>query len=182
MARVPWYPVLALHGAAWRRILLPSLTPAMTTLRPLLLGALALLLGCAPSTSPLYRDYAPHSVSSREGSHGEDVYARLRAALATAGWREAASAAPNALSTEPRELSDWGLYEVLVSLDVVPVGGGYVRVHFHPVRRYLTGARTKIPYLSSGIRRAILPDLTDALQAQGFRPLDPPHERDGNQM
>ena len=153
----------------------------------------ATLLGCAPSFSPLYRDYdiEPSSGAARadatntdEEANREDekaaqeVYARIRAALSEAGWTEAEPAAPNVVSTEPRQLSDWGLYQVLVSLDVVPLGDRHVRVLFHPARRYFTGGRSKISYLDGGMRRALLPDLNEALEAQGFVPIGTPRERD----
>lgn len=153
----------------------------------------AVLSGCAPSFSPLYRDYdieppqeaartdtaSTDEEASREGEEaGQEIYARIRAALADAGWVEAEPAAPNVVSTEPRQLSDWGLYQVLVSLDIVPLGDRHVRVLFHPARRYFTGGRSKIPYLDSGMRRALLPDLNEALEAQGFVPIGTPRERD----
>jgi hypothetical protein len=152
----------------------------------------AISSGCAPSLSPLYRDYdveRPSEVGLVESSGGvsentgdRDVNARIREALADAGWTEAAAAAPNAISTEPRQLSNWGLYRVLVSLDVVPVGDRHVRVLFHPVRRYFTGARSKIFYLDGGMRRALLPELNEAFEAQGLYPIGTPRERDEDQV
>lgn len=159
--------------------------------RPILGLFVALLVsGCAPSFSPLYRDYdvAPDPIASTEaaeptgGTSGQEVHERLRAALAAAGWTEAAPSAPNALSTEPRQLSHWGLWHVVVSLDAVPVGDRHVRVLFHPVRRYITGGRSKIPYLGRGLRRALLPDLNKALEAHGFLPIGTPRERDEEQI
>ena len=153
----------------------------MLTRLPLLFALTTLVVGCAPSVSPLYRDYVPRANAQAERSRGEDAYLRLRAALASAGWSETEPTAPHVLSTAQREFGDWGLYEVLVSLDVVPMGNGYLRDQFHPVRHYFTGATSKIPSLSSGLRQAILPDLNEALEAQGFRPLDVPRERDEDQ-
>lgn len=158
--------------------------------RPLILGLLAALLavaGCAPSISPLYRDYeieepAASAASPREDSVSHvDVHARLRGALFDAGWILTEPTTPHVVSTEPREFGSWGLYRVLVSLDAILMGDRYVRVHFHPVRRYFTGARSKIPSLGKGIRSALLPDLIEAFEAQGLRPLGVPHERDENQ-
>jgi hypothetical protein len=154
----------------------------------------ALLIGCAPSFSPLYRDY---DVAPRLGEHAERrsfetvesspeaydaVHARIRAALADAGWTEAEPAAPNVVSTGPRELSNWGVYRVVVSLDVVPIGERHVRVLFHPVRRFLTGGRSKISYLDGSMRRALLPELNSAFEAQGFYPIGTPLERDEEQI
>jgi hypothetical protein len=149
------------------------------------LAGATVVSGCAPSFSPLYRDYdvepaarAADDGLSEAAVDDADVYARIRAALTEAGWTEAAPAAPNVISTEPRQLSDWGLYRVVVSLDVVPVGEQHVRVLFHPSRRYFTGAQTKIPYLSGGMRGALLPDLNDAFEARGLYPIGTPRERD----
>lgn len=150
----------------------------------LLLGVTSLLAlaGCAPSVSPLYRDYDLRPDTLAEDAPAEAVYARLRAALAEAGWNEAEPSAPNVLSTEQRAFGRWGLYEVLVSLDVVPMGDRYVRVQFHPVRHYITGARSKIPYLGSGLRQAILPPLQEAFEAHGLHPIGIPRERDEDQV
>jgi len=150
-----------------------------------------LFVGCAPSLSPLYRDYdvEPAPASTSDGASERpaeevsgDIYDRIRAALTDAGWTETPSAAPNAISTEPRELSNWGIYRVVVSLDAVPVGEQHVRVLFHPARVYFTGGRSKIPYLGSGLRRALLPDLNEAFEAQGLYPIGTPRERDEEQV
>ena len=145
-----------------------------------------LVAGCAPSVSPLYRDYEIEPAAFASSSPGDstdhaEVHARLRSALSEAGWVVTKPAAPHVLSTEAREFGSWGLYRVLVSLDAIPMGDRHVRVHFHPVRRYFTGARSKIPYLGSGLRSALLPDLVDAFEAHGFRPLEIPRERDQKQ-
>jgi len=150
-----------------------------------------LIVGCAPSLSPLYRDYdvepAAMNASPEEDERpaeeaSGDIYDRIRAALAEAGWTQTPSAAPNVISTEPRELSDWGIYRVVVSLDVVPAGERHVRVLFHPARVYFTGGRSKIPYLGSGLRRALLPDLNEAFETQGLYPIGTPRERDEEQV
>jgi len=159
------------------------------TLPSLLLLSL-LISGCAPSYSPLYRDYdvVPTAVASASASeqHEEDsnrdVRDRLRAALSEAGWTEPAPSAPNVISTESRQLSHWGLWRVTVSLDAVPIGDRHVRVLFHPVRRYVTGGRSKISYFGGGLRRALLPDLNEALEAHGFLPIGTPRERDEEQV
>jgi hypothetical protein len=157
----------------------------------------ALISGCAPSFSPLYRDYDVEPVPNGDqveyadsysgeahdrNDLGDDLYARIRAALADAGWTETESTAPNAVTTEPRSLNNWGVYRVVVSLDVVPVGEQHVRVLFHPARRYFTGGLSKIPYLDSGLRRALLPDLNEAFSKQGLYPIGTPRERDEEQV
>lgn len=152
-------------------------------------------VGCAPSFSPLYRDFdiepvAVHTAtveqtradSENAPAQASAIYARIRTALAEAGWEEGSSAAPNVVSTEPKTLGDWGLYRVLVTLDVIPIGDRHVRVLFHPVRRYITGGRSKIPYLNSGMRQALLPGLNEAFEAQGLYPIGTPRERDKEEV
>lgn len=143
------------------------------------LACLLLSAGCAPSVTPLYRDYEIRTPAA-EGrtSPDGDTYARLRAALHEAGWAETVADAPNVLSTEPRTLPGWGFSRTEVSLDLAPLNDRFVRVYFNPYRFGLFGGRSKVPYLSGGLRRALLPDLNKALEAQGFVVLGTPQERD----
>ncbi|NNF57771.1 MAG: hypothetical protein HKN04_05970 [Rhodothermaceae bacterium] len=136
------------------------------------------LTACAPSITPLYRDYEVRATLSSDVSNEGEVFMRIRSALTEAGWTEAPADAPTVVSTEPRTVSDWGLSRTEVSLDVAPIGDRFVRVYFHPVRYSALGGRTKVPYLNSGVRRALLPDLNEALAAQGFVVLGTPRERD----
>jgi hypothetical protein len=143
--------------------------------------ALALLLAaCSPSFAPLYRDYEARALPAGtiDGAAEPGVFAHIRAALSEAGWEEVPADAPNVVSTAPRRVSDWGLYRTDVSLDVAPVGARHVRVFFHPVRSSVLGGRTKLGYLSGGLRRALLPDLNAALARHGFVVLGTPDERD----
>ena len=137
-----------------------------------------LLPACAPSITPLYRDYEVRDAPSSETSNEDEVFARIRSALTVAGWTEAPADAPTVVSTAPRTVSDWGLSRTEVSLDVAPIGDQFVRVYFHPVRYSALGGRSKVPYLNSGVRRALLPELNEALAAQGFAVLGTPRERD----
>ena len=102
------------------------------------------LAACSPSLSPLYRDY---TLTQEDSGPEDDLVAepRIRDALQASGWDPAESAAPNAVSTEERTLRNWGLYRVVVELEVVPLGPEHVRVYFHPYRRYLFGGRGKNP-------------------------------------
>jgi hypothetical protein len=170
----------------------------MPVRRLLLLCFIVTSFGCAPSVSPLYRDYdvvTPPDAGTESASigrnaettsgaklAGQDVYARIRVALADAGWVERPPVAPNAISTEPRQLSNWGLYRVLVSLDVVPVGDRHVRVFFHPVRRYFTGSRSKIFHLDGAMQRALLTELNATFEVQGLYPIGTPRERDEDRV
>lgn len=129
-----------------------------------LLVLLVASTGCSPSLSPLYRDYQVEADSLTT----EDVLPKLRAALTEAGWSVTASAAENVVATERVTLNDWGLYRVEVYLEAAPLAGGFVRVLVHPQRRFITGGRSKIQYMIPSLRRAILPDLNEALEKQGL--------------
>lgn len=151
----------------------------MTSARsPLLIIALLLFAGgCAPSVSPLYRDFEVNNAFSTSEAE-TDVYDRIRLALTEAGWNEAEADVPNVVSTEPRWSSSWGIFRTEVTLDVAPIGEEHVRIIFHPVRHSLLGGRTKIPYLDGGMRRRYLGDLNEAFAAQGFEVLGTARERD----
>ncbi len=137
-----------------------------------LLGVLALsVTACAPSLSPLYRDFQVQKAD-------KPITDRIEAALTEAGWRIVPASAPNALSTEERKVKSWGLYSVLVSLEAVPVGEDYVRLYLHPYRKYFTGNRSKIPYLDKGLQRALLRDLYEAFHNQGLLAVGTGIERD----
>ena len=144
-------------------------------------GAACLLLcclsACSPSLSPLYRDYTP----AHENSEAKDVAltdARIPDALESSGWKPIDSVAPNTITTEERTLRNWGLYRVVVELEVVPLGPEHVRVYFHPYRRYLFGGRGKIPYLTRSLQRSLLPDLNKALKEEGLHVIGTPVKRD----
>lgn len=137
-----------------------------------LLASLAVLLvaACAPSLSPLHRDFA---VSEPAGS---DDTLRITDALESAGWTVTDTTL--AVVTEERTLSEWGLYRVVASLEVVPLGPDHVRVFIHPYRRYFTGSRSKLPFLKGSVRQAVLPDLHAAFEAEGLEPLGTQNQRD----
>ncbi|HYE59477.1 MAG TPA: hypothetical protein VD948_13275 [Rhodothermales bacterium] len=117
------------------------------------------LAGCAPRLAPLYRDYrAPDSLA----------VARAERALVAAGWTLRTDAPAGTLATEIRGGSEFGLYRTLLSVEVLPLGGGLVRILFDPVRRFPWGDRTHIPYLPGGLSRAFVPSLDRALRAEGF--------------
>ncbi len=143
---------------------------------PVAIFAMACLLaGCAPSISPLYRDY---DLQDAGGTDDFDMRDRIRAALAETRWTVVPSSAPHVVATDTVTLQRWGLYRVEVSLEVAPVGDRYVRVFVHPYRRYFTGARRKIPYFKRRLRRSILPELARAFEAQGLYAIGSAMERD----
>ncbi len=139
------------------------------------LQALCILLtiaatGCSPRLVPLYYDY-------RIPDTTQAPLRLVARALQSTGWT-VARATPTHLQTTPRTLQHWGLYRVVVRLEAVPVDSGFVRLFFHPYRRYLTGRRSKIPYLPAGLRATLLPQLHTALEAQGLKPAGTAFERD----
>lgn len=136
----------------------------------LLVLAVLSLSACAPTISPLYRDY--------ESPEEQGTMQRIETALVKAGWTLVPSDVPNTIATDEQTLSSWGLYKVIASLEVVPIGNEYVRVFVHPYRKYFTGSRSKIPFLNKSLQRAILVDLTNAFEAQGLEPLGTPRTRD----
>lgn len=144
---------------------------------PRLLSAACLLVAlsaCAPSLRPLYHDYTAPDTASRA------VHDSIRVALREAGWSLSADAAPGVVATQARTVQQWGLYRVDVSLEVLPMGDEHVRVFIHPYRRYITGHRSKIPFLPGGVRRAVVPDLDDAFEQHGLAALETPRRRDHN--
>ena len=149
------------------------MTIAVSSLRwYVLIGVLALsVTACAPSLSPLYRDYQVQKID-------QPVADRIEAALVEAGWHVIPASAPNALATEERKIRSWGLYSVVVSLEAVPVGEGYVRLYLHPYRKYFTGNRSKIPFLKKSLQRALLTDLNEAFYNEGLLALGTGVERD----
>lgn len=141
----------------------------------IVLGALLFLTACAPSLSPLYRDY-------EVGGSSEAADARIVAALRSAGWDTVATEVPNAIASEEKVLSNWGLYRVTAQLEVTPLGRDHVRIFVHPYRKYIVGGKGKIPYLTRRIRVKFLPELTEAFEEQGFAVAGTPFERDKSVM
>lgn len=125
--------------------------------------------GCSPQLVPLYYDYrAPDTANTLR---------MVRHALQSEGWDFVRSDAFH-LETAPRVLQHWGLYQVVVRLEAVPVDAHFVRLYIHPYRHYITGRRSKIPYLPAGLRATLLPRLHAALRAQGLEPVGTAIERD----
>ena len=145
-----------------------------------LLGAALVILfmlpGCAPSLSPLYRDFD----TGRSDSTAVD--SRIVAALQGAGWDTVATEIPNAIATQEKVLSNWGLYKVTASLEITPLGPDHVRVFIHPYRKYVIGGKGKIPFLTRRIRSQFLPELNDSFEDHGFVLVGTPFERDDTKM
>jgi len=109
-------------------------------------------ISCSPVLHPLYRDFE-HDLT------GKLPLDYIQSALVEAGWELADAPSPNAVATTERTIRDWFLYKIVVQVEVVPIGAQYVRLFVHPYRVYLTGSRSKIPFLKSGIRRRIIHDI-----------------------
>ncbi len=130
------------------------------SLAPLIL--LVVASGCAPSLSPLYRDY------SVETDSGNDVFARIERALVAADWTVTEGITDNVVATEPRQFRSWGIYSVEIELEVVPLAGDHVRVFVNPYRHFYQGTRRKVPYLRKSWARSALKDLSNALESEGL--------------
>ncbi len=126
--------------------------------------------GCSPRLVPLYYDYRLPD-TTRPSLHS------VAQALDAEGWKVTWPDSLH-LETAPRSLQHWGLYRVVVRLEAVPVDGRFVRVFIHPYRQYITGRRSKIPYLPAGLRATLLPQLHAALKAQGLEPAGTAFQRD----
>lgn len=145
--------------------------PAQAGFTAILLGAALILSACSPSLSPLYRDY---QVPKDE----TPVEQRVANALAAAGWDTVGVNVPNAITTEEKTLSHWGIYKVTATLEVTPLGQNHVRVFVHPYRHYITGGKGKIPYLTPSLRSKFLKPLNEAFLAEGLAVVGTPIERD----
>lgn len=140
----------------------PVLKLATFTLALLFLG------GCGHTLSPLYEDYRVDDVRT----DGQDILALIEHAVTDAGWTLDEADAPNVVSTAEATVTHWGLYKVVVSIDVAPVNGTHVRVFVHPYRIYIWGSRSKMPYMSRRIRNFVIPELTETLSNQGILDAD----------
>ena len=145
----------------------------LSSWRSLLTAGIILIFaaGCAPSMSPLYRDYETPPAEKPA------VLDSVRLALRQAGWELAPSSSPaHAVTTETKTLSNWGLYKTKVSLEVLPVGGRHIRLYFHPYRSYITGGQSKIMYLSSSLQEELLPPLNESFKEKGLRLVGTPFD------
>ncbi|OZC02509.1 hypothetical protein [Rubricoccus marinus] len=146
--------------------------------------------GCAPSLAPTYRDYRispeaqPTATASAQtealplASGDAALEEELVAALREAGWAVVPPDAGNVISTDVRRIETGVFSTVEASLDLAPLNGRFVRVYVHAVRRNVFGSRSKLPYLTRGLRNRALDDVTAALANRGLVALDAPRERD----
>lgn len=118
-----------------------------------------LFAGCTPRLSLLYVDY------EIEGDPAT-LTERVEAGFAEAGWDIVPTDAPNAIRTEARTFNRRVLYKTIAYLEAVPIGESYVRVFVHPFRHPFVGARNKLPYMPTPLRRSVVPDLTEAFESR----------------
>ena len=119
------------------------------------------IAGCSPSLSPLFRDYEIDNPV-------DTVEERIRRALEADDWELAETNIPNVVKTTDRVLNRRLIYKTVISLEVVPIEGEYVRVFIHPYRDNLIGGKSKIPYLPANIRRQVIPSITQAFEEEGL--------------
>ena len=146
-------------------------------LRPIAFAAVlaaVMLTACSPSFAPLYTDYEYDA----ETATTDSTIARLERAVAAAGWKVDVPPAPNVVATNERTFNRWGLYDIRINLELIPINDRYVRLMIHPYRVYFTGNRSKMPFLKRSIRRAVVPDLTEALEKENLVPIGSAVERD----
>lgn len=150
--------------------------------------------GCTPRLAPKYGDYRinsdyltrsdteedPASKSSTSTMDADStvlrtpeesdkaVLDRIATAIEASGWTLVEPDVENAIATDKRKFNNWLFYSVEAELEVVVIGRKYIRVFIHPYRHYFWGGRGKIPYLKSGLARAVIESLNDAFEEQGF--------------
>ncbi len=117
-----------------------------------------LAISCSPSLHPLYKDY-------KHDFNGTVPLIQIEQALIEAGWELLPSPSPNTISTSYREIRDWLLYKVVVQVEAVPIGAKHVRLLVHPYRVYVTGNRSKIPFLKRRIRRRVIHDIDQTFRS-----------------
>jgi len=123
-------------------------------------------LRCSPTLHPLYLDY----------QHNEHVIIprdQIELALQEAGWTVTVSPSDNSVTTANREIRNWLFYKVVVYVETIPISQRHVRLLVHPYRVYITGSRSKIPFLKSGIRRSVTKEITQVFQSYGLTAVDP---------
>ncbi len=119
-------------------------------------------ISCSPALHPLYRDY------EHDGLADSSLLHQIEEALKETGWELTSPPSPNAVATAEREIRDWLLYKVVVQVEAVPLGTRHVRLLVHPYRIYITGSRSKIPFLKRGIRQRVVRDIDKAFQARNL--------------
>lgn len=130
---------------------------------------LLFVTGCAPTMTPLYRDFEIQTDAGETMSLSEeDILEKIRAGFAEAEWEVAEGVTESTIETEPRTYRRWGIYDVQVHLEVVPVGGQHVRVMVHPYRVFFNDRSRQIGYLRGSLARSIMNDIEEPFEEQGL--------------
>ncbi len=142
-------------------------------------------VGCSPTMTPLYRDFEVQADAAGTATDGtatdgtatagkvllseEAILDRIRAGFQEAEWPVSEGVTENTIETEPRTYRRWGIYNVQVHLEVVPIGGHYVRVMVHPYRVFFNDRSRQIGYLRGSLARSIMKDIQDPFEEQGLK-------------
>ena len=118
-------------------------------------------IGCSPSLHPLYKDYQ-HNF---DGHLPVDLIEEI---LIESGWKIVDSLSPNTVTTAQRRIRNWLVYKVIVHVEVIPISPKHARLLIHPYRVFITGTRSKIPFLRRSIRRSVISDLDQAFEAHNI--------------
>ena len=122
-------------------------------------GAVLSLGACVPIT-PNYRDYTSNMTANDAMMKAQDV-------LKTQQWTIKPSPIAPMIATEEREIRNFGVYKIIVSLELVQLNRENIRLFVHAYRKYkLSGTKAKIPYLERHVRQDVVKPLTDALKRQ----------------
>jgi len=130
---------------------------------------LLVVSGCTPRLTPLYRDYdvVSDTVDSVDTPDAELIQ-RIERSLEAASWKLVDGATDNVVATAPRTFRRWFIYDVEVEMEILPMGGEYVRMLINPYRVFFTGKRRQIPYLRRSLARSAFRDLNKAFEAEGL--------------
>lgn len=140
---------------------------------------LVTLSACAPRLTPPYRDFEVRARPTATAAEGDtSLTARLRASVVEAGWTPAPSDDPAVVATVPREIATGFFSRTTASVELVPLGGGFVRVWVRGESRSFLGGRTKAFALTPTLRERIFEPLGAALEARGLVALGTPRDRD----
>jgi len=135
----------------------------------LLVGVLFLACtstGCSPSFHPLYKDY-------RHNFDGNIPLDLIETTLIQEGWEIVDSPSANTVTTAERRIRNWLIYKVIVYVEVIPISSKHARLLIHPYRVFITGSRSKIPFLKRSIRRGIINDLDRAFESHNILTVRP---------
>lgn len=113
----------------------------------------------------MYRDY---DVTSGADAPDDELRQRIERGLEAASWTLVDGATDNVVATAPRTFRRWFIYDVEVEMEILPMGGDYVRMLINPYRVFFTGKRRQIPYMRRSLARSAFRDLNKAFEEEGL--------------